>query len=311
MTHGRYEEAIVEFQEAADESERRVDLDEALYRETRALIQLGRYPEAVAILDEIGDRRPVSRRTGRALFEAALIRLDHMNQTEQAMAGFERVMRETPEDGLGSRSLYYILRDFELRADAAGAIAKCDALYVDLGDTSLGDDLLREKANILLLQGDRAGARVALEEAIRRYPYPYGERWDDSILTLAEMDVEEGEPRRAIERLRVLVRNNEETNLVGSYTLSSMPIAQLRIGQIYRDELQDYEEASDAFEELEDEFPRSAIRDDALYQAGAMWLDLTDDHRRGCRILRHLVNDYEVGNPRRRAEERIAADCHD
>lgn len=309
MTHGRYEEAIESFDNAADEAERRVDLDEALYRETRAMIQLERYDEAVAILDEVGNRRPISRRTSRAIFEASLIRLDHLNQREQAMAGFERVMRETPDDGLGTRSLYYILRDFEQNGDPAGAIAFCDRLYADLGDTTLGDDLLREKSNHLLLTGDRAGARAALEEVVRRYPYPYGERWDDALTALAEMDVEDGEPRRAVERLETLVQRNEETNLVGSYTLPSMPRAQLRIGQIYRDEIHDYEEASDAFEDLEDKFPRSILRDDALYQAGVMWLDVGEDARRGCRILRRLVDDFEVGHPRRLAEERIAADC--
>lgn len=308
MGHGRYEEAVESFAEAADEAERRVDLDESLYRETRALLRLERYEEAVALLDTVGDRRPVSRRTSRALFEAALIRLDHLGQREQALAGFERVMRETPDDGLGTRSLYYILKDFEQRADTAGAVAFCDRLYADLGNTTLGDDLLRSKANLLLLDGDRAGARAALEELIVRYPYPYGQRWDDAIVTLAELDVEDGEPRRAIERLEVLVERNEETNLVGSYTLPSMPRAQMRIAQIYRDELEDLERASDAFEEFGDLFPRSILRDDALYQAGVMWLD-AQETRRGCRLLRRVVDDFETGHARRLAEERVASDC--
>lgn len=311
MSHGRHEEAAVAFHEAAEEAHRRVDLDEAAYRETRALIAMEKYDEAVVILDRIGGRRPVARRTSRALFEAALLRLDHLNQREQALAGFERVMRETPDDGLGTRALYYILRDFEQRGDSAGAIAKCDELYGALGETSLGDDLLREKAKLLVLQGDRDGARVALEELIRRYPYPQGERWDDALAALAEMDVEDGQPARAIERLRTLVNRHEPTNLVGSYTLPSMPKAQIRIGEIYRDELRDYEAASDAFEEFDDEFPHSSMRDDALYQAGILWIDLGNDRSRGCRILRHVVSEFEVGSGRHRAEQRIESDCQD
>lgn len=308
MGHGRYDEAVDSFAEAALESERRVDLDESLYRETRALIQLERYDEAVRILQEVADRRPVSRRTSRAMFEIGLIRLDHLNQREQALADFEVVMRETPDDGLGTRALYYILRDYEQRDDTAGAVAFCDRLYADLGNSTMGDDLLRSKSNLLMLDGDRDGARAALEELVRRYPYPYGQRWDDAITTLAEMDVEDGQPARAVERLRMLVNRNEETNLVGSYTLPSMPRAQLRIGQIYRDELHDMEHASEAFEDLEDRFPRSILRDDALYQAGVMWLDAHETHK-GCRILRHLLDDYEVGHPRRLAAERVETDC--
>lgn len=310
LGHGRSEEAVTSFALAAETAERRVDLDESLVRETIALTNLGRYEEAVVILEEVGNRRPVSRRTSRAIFEAALLRLDHLNQREQAIAGFERVMRETPDDGLGTRALYYILKDYEERADTVGALAFCDRLYADLGDSTLGDDLLRSKSNLLLLDGDRAGARAALEILIQRYPYPYGQRWDDALMALAEMDVEDGEPARAVERLEFLVNRNEETNLVGSYTLPSMPRAQLRIGEIYRDELHDLEHASQAFENLEDRFPRSALRDDALYQAGAMWLD-ANETRKGCRILRHLLDDYEVGHPRRLAQVRVDAECTD
>ncbi len=310
MGHGRYEEAVDSFALAADEAVRRVDLDEALYRETRALIQLERYDDAIRILQEVADRRPISRRTSRAMFEIALIRLDHLNQPEQAVQDFERVMRETPDDGLAGRALFYVNRDFESRGDTAGTIAFCDRLYADLGDSTFGDDLLRVKANAQLLAGDRAGARASLEEIVRRYPYPYGQRWDDAITTLAEMDVEDGQPARAVERLEELVNRNEETNLVGSYTLPSMPRAQLRIAQIYRDELNDPEKASDAFERLPRRFPRSILRDDALYQAGAMWLD-AGNRSRGCRLLRRVVDDFEVGSSRRMADARIATDCQD
>lgn len=308
MGHGRYEEAAESFAEAAEQAERRVDLDEALYRQTRALIQLERYDEAIAILQQVADRRPVSRRTSRAMFEIALIRLDHLHQDAQAMQDFERVMRETPDDGLGSRALYYVLRDYESKADTAGAIAFCDRMQADLGNSTLGDDLLRSKASLQLLTGDRDGARASLEEIVQRYPYPYGQRWDDAIVTLAEMDVEDGQPERAIERLEALVHRNEETNLVGSYTLPSMPRAQMRIAEIYRDELHDRERASDAYDRLLRRFPRSILRDDALYQAGIMWLD-GGDTRRGCHYLQRVVDEFEVGHARRMATERIAADC--
>jgi tetratricopeptide (TPR) repeat protein len=308
MAHGRDDEAVGAFQRAADEAERRVDLDEALYRETRALIALDRHEDTVRILDEVGARRPVSRRTSRAMFEASRIRLEHLGQREAALEGFERVMRETPDDGLGTRALYYILADFEARGDSAAAIEFCTRLYEELGNSTLGDDLLRSRSNLHLLDGRRVEGRADLEALIVRYPYPYGQRWDDAIVTLAELDVEDGEPRRAIERLRGLVFRNEETNLVGSYTLPSMPRAQLRIGEIFRDELHDLDAASEAFEDLEDKFPRSALRDDALYQAGRMWLDAGED-RRGCRILRHLLDDYPVGHPRRLAEELVITHC--
>jgi tetratricopeptide (TPR) repeat protein len=306
--HGRLDDAEQAYAEAAETAERRVDRDEAMYRRARVLMRQERWAEAVAVLDELEAFRPVSRRTARALFDASRIRLDELGDEAAAMAGFERIVREYPDRGNGARALFFLIRPFREADDPEGALALLDRFYAEVGATTLGDDILRIKADLLLGQGDRAGARAALERLVREHPYPEGHRWDDALISLAEMDVEDGRPEDAIARLREIVSKDDTTTVLASYTLPTFPRVQLRIAEIYRDELADYEAADREFRFMFDHFHRSSLRDDALYERGAMWVDAGEVDR-GCEILRQVVESFEVGHARRSAEDRLESDC--
>ncbi len=306
--HGRLDEAEQAYALAAEHAERRIDRDEAEYRRSRVLIDQERYEEAAALLLDIGARRPVSRRTGRAVYDAARVYDERLQQPERAYALYEEVIRAYPDDGLGTRSLYFRLFTMRDGGDLAGCIAYLDQLYPTLGETGLADDVLKLKADIQLEANDRAGARATLEQIVRDHPYPQGRRWDDAIAKLAEMDVEDGHPLVAIARLERMLERYENTTIIGSYTQSGMPMAQLNIARIYRDELRDYDEADSQFRRVVRRFPDSILHDDASYERGAMWLD-QGERERGCDILRDVVEDFEVGHPRRLAAARVEADC--
>lgn len=306
--HGRLDEAERAYAVAAEHAERRVDLDEAEYRRSRVLIDQERYDEAAALLLEIGGRRPVSRRTGRALYDAARLYDERMQQPERAYELYEQVMREYPDDGLGTRALYFRVFTMRDADDFAGVVAYLDELYPQVRENSLGDDVLKMKADVQLEAEDRAGARATLEQIVRDHPYPQGHRWDDAIAKLAEMDVEDGHPLVAIARLERMLERFENTTIIGSYTQSGMPLAQLNIARIYRDELHDYDEADSQFRRVVRRFPDSILHDDAGYERGAMWLD-QGERERGCDILRDVVEEFEVGHPRRMAAARVEADC--
>ena len=156
--------------------------------------------------------------------------------------------------------------------------------------------------------GDRAGARVALERTVHDYPYPYGHRWDDATLQLAEMDVEDGHYRRAIARLESLLERSEGTSMVGSYTLPAFAEALMQIARIQREHLGDREAADAAYQAVYDDYETSLLRDDALVERGEMWLE-AGERERGCELLAEAVEEFEVGSARRRAAARIEADC--
>ena len=307
MAHGRDGEAAEAYGRAAVEADRRVDRDEALYRQSRAEADAGHPERALQQLMVIADTRPPSRRTPRALLDAGRIHYE-MEQTEQAIALFRRLVLEFPDSGPANRALVWWVRHLEESEQIDRALAVLDWLLPEVRRSKLGDDILDTEARLRFALGDREGGRAALERMVRDYPYPYGHRWDDGILRLAEMDVEDGEYQRAIARIHAMLERSEGTAMVGSYTLPSFAEGLMRIAQIYRVHLRDREAADAAYEAVYDDYETSLLRDDALLERGEMWLD-AGRLDRGCEMLRDVVDEFEVGRARRRAAERLAADC--
>jgi len=303
--HGRFEEAAESWEVAARSADRRVDRDEADNRRARTNRRRDRDREALELLDDIGQREPLSRRTVRARFDAALIRLE-LGETSRAHETLERILRERPGDGPAGRSLRLLL-------DARSAeeqLAFVRELYERVGDTDLGDDLLFTEAELLAGAGDRPGAIRVFERIVVAHPYPHGQRWDDSLWRLADLAQESGDHEAAIVYLRRMIEPHTLSVVPGSHTLPRFPAAGLRIARIYRDELDDPEHAAESFRAMRDEFGSSALRDDALYELGAMWLD-RGRVGEGCAVLREVVAAYEVGHPRRLAARRLDSDCAD
>lgn len=307
--HGRDDEAAAGFGEAAELAERRVDRDEARYRQARTLVDAGQEVEALVILDAIAAAQPPSRRTVRALFDASKLRTE--SDAAGAEAGFLRVVREHPESGVAGRALHWLLRG----DTPAAVLARLAPLDAEVGETSLGDDILMRMHDAHVELEDLASARQDLERLVERHPYPHGERWDDAILLLAAMDLEAQEPDQARERLERMLERAESTHLSGSYTLPGFPKAHLLIAQIHRDAAQgthaDPARRDDAdrwYRTLEDNFPTSLLRDDAAVERAFMWLDAGESER-GCEILTDALEEFEVGHARRLGAQRHARDC--
>jgi len=315
--HGRMVEAAEAYAEAARTAERRVDLDEALYRQAKALersagsclpdsppaeCSLESLRGAVRVLDEVARRRPDSRRTVRALFDASLLRI-RLGDRRAGFAGLRAILVQYPESGQAGRSLQLVLGG--LTADAALGLVR--RLYGRVGETDLGDDLLDAEADLLDARGDRAGARAALLRMVREHPYPTGQRWDDALWRLADMAEEADDTQQAIDYLERMLSVHEWTGTPGSYTLPRFPHARLRIARLERDRGH-LEAAEVSFMAVYDDFPTALVRDDALLELGEMLL-AGGQHERACTLLRQVVDEFEVGRARRRAAEGLDASC--
>jgi tetratricopeptide (TPR) repeat protein len=305
--HGRHDAAAAAFARAAEHADRRVDRDEARYRRSRMLRQAGRVGEAVALLDQIAAERPPSRRTARALYDAALLRYERLDAIVPALEGFERVVREHPDAGLGGRALHHWLGHVERVDGPEASLDLVTRLDADLAPTTLGDDLLWRRHELELVLDRRDAARRTLELLVERHPYPQGERWDDALLRLSELDLAESRVEAAVAHLEALLQRAETTTLVGSYTLPAFPEARLRLARIYRD-AGDLERARRDYEALLDDFPTSRLCDDALLELAIMLLDAS--HAEGCRTLARVLEIREVGRAARAARALLQSeDC--
>lgn len=258
------------------------------------------------MFDAIAERRPVSRRTTRALFDAALIRLE-LGEREAAHEALTSIVEERPNDGPAARALRLLMEARESEPPAV-RLQFLETLYAKVGSSDLGDDILAFEADVRLEAGDREGAVRALERLAREHPYPHGARWDDALFRLADLAEEDGDFERAIAYLTRLVTPHEETVGFGSQTVPRMAEARLRIARIYRDRLGDVEQAAAHFRGMYEQFPTSLLRDDALYELGALQLE-AGQRAEGCAMLARVVREFQVGHARRLAARRLEADC--
>jgi len=305
--HGRLEQAVASYEKAAGNAERRVDRDEALYRASRIRARLNDYAGAVGLCDAIASRKPPSRRSLRAQFDAARYRL-LLGQTERADQDLRSLVRQHGDTG-EARSALRVLLDLHVRsAEHAVALTYVRELAQGLPATFVLEQLMREEAELLIALGQSAEASRVLGQQVARFPYPQGVLWDDSLTRLADLAENAGDPQAAIAFLRQMLDAHESAIAVGSYTRPKVPEAALRIARIYRDDLKDFDAALKAFRAMRSQFPKSLLVDDALLEEGEVWL-ARGDRVQGCALLRKVLSDHEVGAARRRAEAHVAQDC--
>jgi TolA-binding protein len=304
---GRDDAAIADWREAAGAAERRVDRDEAEHRAALSLRSEGRLDEALALFSEIAARRPISRRTVRAMFEVTRIQLEQGHRDE-AMAGMRTIVLEHSGDGQASRSLRTLVAELRAHEGDDAATALLVELDARVATTDLGDDVLTDLAQLYREHDRREEARALYERIVAEHPYPRGQRWDDTFMRLADMAEEDGDHEGAIRHLERMIDPHALGLPPGSYTLPHMPDAGMRIAHILRDEVHDVDRAAAAYRRTHDAFPTSLVRDDSLVEMGEMLLDAgrRDD---GCHALEQAIAETEVSSAITRARERHRNAC--
>lgn len=306
-TAGRDEAAIEDWREAAGAAERRVDRDEAEHRAALSLRREGRLDEARALFAEIAARRPVSRRTVRAMFEVARIDMERGRRAD-ALAEWRAIVFEHPADGQASRSLLRLIDAMRPEEGDDAVIALLVELDGAVHASDLGDDVLTHLAGLYREHGRREEARALYERIVAEHAYPRGQRWDDTFMRLADMAEEDGDHEAAIRYLERMIDPHALGLPPGSYTLPHMPDAGMRIAHILRDEVHDVDRAAAAFRRMHDAFPTSLLRDDALVEMGEMFLDAGRTHD-GCAALEQAMHETEVSSAVTRARARHASAC--
>jgi tetratricopeptide (TPR) repeat protein len=306
---GRLQQASDAYALAAESAERKVDKDEALYRQSRVLARMGNLPDAIAICDQLGAEEQVARRTLRCRLDAARYRM-LSGEEERADADLRKLVVDEPESAAARGALRMLVaRHVDGVEDKEQALAYIQDLRDEVKPSTLGEPMMSAEAELLLQMGRKDEAKEMLERQIERYPYPQGKRWDDALWQLADLALENENPKGAIEYLKKMVSVHEYSIIIGSYTRPMMSKAALRIARIYRDNLRDNDAAMDAYKDVRSEFPRSTVVDDALAEEAELRL-AEGDRGRGCDLLRELMEAHEVGSARRKAERRMASECH-
>lgn len=306
--HGRREEAIQAYGRAAASAERRVDREEALYRQSRVYASMGDYENAIAVCDELGRAEPMARRTLRARLDAARYRLE-IGEGERADAELRALVVDHPESAAAQGALRTLTQLHVKDADSVdNALHWVRQLSAEVDGKKIHESLLSLEADLLIAEDRFAEAKAVLERQVEAFPYPHGSRWDNALWKLADLALKGQDPKGAVQYLERMIGVHEKSFILGSYTRPLFPKAALRIARIYRDELRDEKAALKAYAHVRAEFPKSLVVDDALEEEGMLRI-ASGDTKKGCALLHELLEKHEVGSARRRAEENVQRLC--
>lgn len=261
---GRFSEAAEDWQKAARATSRARDVDEARYRAAYCLKRAGRFSEARKLYESIVQNTPKSSEAPRAAYDLAVIEIHHGNRA-RGFGMMENVLRRYPNSGIAKSALHRTLTFEQQQGGPARGLRYLDGLIAELNRTQIAEHLHFDYAVELDKQHRWRAARDRYLYVAKRFPYPVGDLWDDSLYAASIDEEKLGDYRAAIAVLQRMLKQDEPSFFTGSYELPRYPQAQFRIAVLYRDRLHDDQAARRAFHKVWTDHPTSLLRDDALW----------------------------------------------
>lgn len=287
---GRLDEAAQAYQDAAQTAKRARDRDEALYLAAATYQQAGRNREAMAAYEGLISLSPEGERTKRAIFERASLEIAQGDESK-GWQMLEDAVFQHPDAASAGGALRKIAEHEESKQKGGGRAFLTKAVQ-KLAGSELAEEATYRLAHTLRDEGDLRGARDLFVDGAKRYPYPRGSLADNNWWNAAELDVELGEPRLAIEHLEALLAPREVATLhQGSYERPLYSPARMKIAEIYRDQLKDDRKARESFHRVYSEHTTSILRDDALWSE-ALLARKDRDEEATCGVMRTLVKEF-------------------
>ena len=285
---GRYSEAAHAYDRACAFATRVKDRDEARFLEARMHQRLGRPQVAQDRYRRLVGESPRGPRTARALFEIALIEIDH-GDPERGWAALQAAVQSYPDHGSARHSLKLLLRHMTERDGEEAVRAYLRRQLPGFRSTEAEQQAEYEIAQSLERSGRLEEAREAFVATARRHPYPSGNLTDDAWWRASLVDEQLDHPEQAISDLRRLLEPVEEDITGGRYERPRFPYAQMRIAELYRDQLGDETAARREFRRVHERHGESTIADDALWQEAMLAHDWPGNAREMENLARRLV----------------------
>lgn len=263
-TAGRSEEAYGEYERARKLAENKPERDYADELAVQLAQKVLPKSDAMKRLAEIAYAKPPHRFSAHALYQIGLARLEEGND-EQAQVTFEEVLTTFPETAFGKRALQQRL----MSLDAIGpqeALTYLEAKEKVLATSVLIESIQYASAKRVEQLGRSAEARARYVAIAKRFPYPFGDTFDDSLVRASEIAERAGDFTGAIQHLEDLLSVREVSSMMGTYQRPLFTRAEWHRAELYRDKLNNPSKAREVFYELYMTFRTSSKRDDALFE---------------------------------------------
>jgi outer membrane protein assembly factor BamD (BamD/ComL family) len=285
---GRFDIAADRYDEAARTAKVPRDAVRARYEAALARAQTGDVARASKELHALADASPPNAYSAQAAYKAA--DLAWKSDPAQGFVEFEAVALRFHEDPIARVALARVLRHDD-ESGAATTLGHLDALGAKVRGTSLEGEVAYQRAVRLAELGRTEAARDAFLEVARRWPYPVGPYFDDSLYRASELEEKLGRYQEAVADLERLLSFRESSVMIGTYERPRYVPAMLRLVKLYEERLHDRAKARETLHRLYADFKTSTLRDDALWREAALWLK-DGDTGTACDRLSTLTNDF-------------------
>ncbi len=282
---GDYEEALDGYVESSKRAKRKKDRLMARFRAAGVLNAMERREEAIAAYLETAEMgvaikgsQQADSLAARSLYRAGCIAYDHLGQAnpEQKVRALElwwRTMKEHPDALAADEALERVVgheRRVSSSKNMASLVKKLWALFRMHREKDIADNLLWTLGEIYEKDFESAEHAVRIYEklALRE---PSGPLTDDACFKTAALHRQLGNPLRSLVFYRKILETVKHSWVFRSFTSPYAPKAQLEIGIVGLNELNEPERAIRAFRRLVEKFPTSILRDNALW-----WIALSE-----------------------------------
>ncbi len=285
---GRFAEAAVRFDEAARTAKVPRDAVYARYEAALARARAGDVARASRELAAIAEAEPPTPYSAQASFKNAELVL--RNDEARGYEALEATALRFPSTGVARVALQRVVRHEDRASGVEASLAHLERLRARTDATPLAEVVHYERALRLAELGRHEEARDAYLEIARRWPYPFGVYFDDSLYRASEMEEKLGRPREAIPHLERLLSFRETSDMMGSYERPRYVPAIFRIADLW-EKLGDRPAARAALHRMYVEFKHSTLRDDALWREAALFRK-DGDGASACNRLATLTADF-------------------
>ncbi len=296
---GQREEALQSYRSAqvschhVSSRRKRADACSAAYMQyAELLVTMGRITEAITAYHDAESElqsRPAA--AAQACYAAATLYLQN-DDHKRAYTYLWKAVTDYPNESFATDAVKTLVFDGRKRAPKA-LYAQMQKLSDTLSKTQIADNLLRGMAD--LQEHEFSSPQKALQHYDQLVAlYRHSGFYDDALWHGARISRQSGDARGAVKRLRKLLSTREVAFGAGSYFSLWLDNAQLELGLVLRDDLQDYPAASKAFSKLPSDYPASILKDDALFER-AVTKARAKMPEAACKDLQKLHKEYPDG----------------
>jgi tetratricopeptide (TPR) repeat protein len=273
---GQHAAAAQHYERAATLADKPRDAEEARYRAAESYARAGEIAQAEALYRKLAAQGPDAERQARADFALA----DLWRKTGREAEGqthLAAAIRRQPNSGLARGALGQHLDYLNEHGGADAVLTYLTNEARELAGTELSETIAYRLARALDESGKTAEARDAYLACATQFPYPRGAYWDDALFRAAEKELALAAPENALLHLERMLAEQESAIMTGSYERGRYAEAQLKIAEIYRDQLHDPARARRELRKVWEKHGKSRLADDALFEEARLARSAGDD----------------------------------